>query len=280
MPSYRYVRVDVFTENPLSGNPLTVFTNGVGLDAKQMQSIAREMNLSEAVFVLPAEKGGSAKIRIFTPTLELPFAGHPVLGTAFVLATPMQANVLTLETGHGNISVTIEREGAKPIMGWMQTPLPSWQEFSEIEALLLGLGVAQSRLPIVVYDIGLRHVFVALDSPEQVHALRPDFAKLAQLGHLGIGAFAWDADKVTLRVFVPAVGVDEDPATGSAAASLSVHLVRQGCYASGTLVTIHQGERMGRPSVLYARAEVEGKKVVRVSVGGSAVIIGRGELHL
>jgi trans-2,3-dihydro-3-hydroxyanthranilate isomerase len=280
MPSYRYARVDVFTENPLSGNPLTVFTNGAGLDAKTMQSIAREMNLSEAVFVLPAEKGGSAKIRIFTPILELPFAGHPVLGTAFVLATPLQANVLSLETGQGIILVTIEREGAKPVMGWMQTPLPSWQEFSENETLLSGLGVAQSRLPIIMYDIGLRHVFVALDSPEQIHALRPDFARLAQLGHLGIGAFAWDADKVTLRVFVPGVGVDEDPATGSAAASLAVHLVRQGCYAPGTLVTIHQGERMGRPSVLYARAEMDGKKVVRVSVGGSAVIVGRGELHL
>ncbi len=90
MPAYRYTRVDVFTENPLSGNPLIVFTHGAGLDKKTMQAIAREMNLSETVFVLPAENGGTAKIRIFTPTLELPFAGHPVLGAAFVLAAPLQ----------------------------------------------------------------------------------------------------------------------------------------------------------------------------------------------
>ena len=93
MPAYRYTRVDVFTDNPLSGNPLIVFTNGAGLDTKTMQAVAREMNLSEAVFVLPAEKGGTAKIRIFTPKVELPFAGHPVLGTAFVLAAPLQMNV-------------------------------------------------------------------------------------------------------------------------------------------------------------------------------------------
>jgi trans-2,3-dihydro-3-hydroxyanthranilate isomerase len=280
MPAYRYARVDVFTETPLTGNPLIVFTNGSGLDTKTMQAIAREMNLSEAVFVLPAESGGTAKIRIFTPKLELPFAGHPVLGAAFVLAAPLQSDQITLETGQGNVPVTLEREGPRPVMGWMQAPLPTWQDYSESETLLLGLGVAQSRLPISIYDIGVRHAFVALDTPEQVHALKPDFTRLAPLGHVGVGAFAWDADKVTLRVFFPGVGVNEDPATGSAAACLAVHLVRNGCYASDTLVTIHQGERMGRPSILYARAVMNGKKLASVTVGGCAVTVGRGELQV
>ena len=280
MPVFRYTRVDVFTENPLSGNPLIVFTNGSGLDAKTMQAIAREMNLSEAVFVLPAESGGTAKIRIFTPKIELPFAGHPVLGAAFVLAAPLQSDKIILETGQGNVPVSLEREGPRPVAGWMQTPLPTWQDYAQSETLLLGLGVAQSRLPITIYDIGVRHAFVALDTPEQVHALKPDFARLAPLGHVGVGAFAWDADKVTLRVFIPGAGVNEDPATGSAAACLAVHLVRNGCYATDTLVTIHQGERMGRPSMLYARAVMNGKKLTSVTVGGSAVIVGRGELQI
>jgi trans-2,3-dihydro-3-hydroxyanthranilate isomerase len=135
-------------------------------------------------------------------------------------------------------------------------------------------------LPIELYDIGIKHVFVGLDTPEQIHALRPDFAQLAKLGPMGIGAFAWDTEKVTLRVFVPYAGVDEDPATGSAAAPLAVHLVRHGCYKSGTLVTVRQGERMGRPSTLYARADVDRQHVKSVTVGGSAVIVGSGELQL
>ena len=280
MPAYRYVRVDVFTDSPLSGNPLIVFTNASGLDAKTMQSIAREMNLSEAVFVLPAEKGGTAKIRIFTPKVELPFAGHPVLGAAFVLAAPLQTNVVSLETGQGIVPVTFEREGARPVMGWMQPPLPTFQDYSEVEPLLLGLGITQSRLPIAIYDIGVRHVFVAVDTPEQVHALKPDFMSLGRLGPVGFGPFAWDTEKVTLRVFIPGAGVNEDPATGSAAACLAVHLVRHGCYKSGSLVTIHQGERMGRASVIYARAGMNGNVLSEVAVGGCAVTVGRGELHI
>ncbi len=280
MPAYRYTRVDVFTETPLTGNPLIVFTNASGLDSKTMQAIAREMNLSEAVFVLPAQQGGTAKIRIFTPKVELPFAGHPVLGAAFVLAAPLQTDVITLETGRGNVVVTLEREGPRPVMGWMQPPLPTFRDFPEMESMFLGLGVTHSRLPILIYDIGVRHVFVALDTHEQVHALKPDFAALSRLGHVGVGAFAWDAEKVTLRLFIPGAGVNEDPATGSAAACLAVHLVKHGCYKSGTLVTIHQGERMGRPSVIYARATVDDDKVSAVTVGGSAVTVGRGELRV
>ncbi len=280
MTAYRYVRVDVFTEVPLTGNPLAVFTNATGLDTKTMQALAREMNLSESAFVLPPENGGTARVRIFTPTAELPFAGHPVLGTAFVLAAPLQTDSITLETGKGPINVRLEREGARHVMGWMQAPLPTWRECSESAAILLGLGVAQSRLPITEYNVGVRHVFVALDTPEQIHALKPDFGALAKLGHVGVAAFAWDDEKVTLRVFVPGSGINEDPATGSAVACLAVHLVRNGCYKSGDIITIHQGERMLRPSTLYARAVIANEIVSEVFVGGSAVVVGRGEVHI
>src|SRR4029079_5014361 len=113
MRTFRYVVADVFTDTPLAGNPLAVFTDGRGLDDDEMQKIAREMNLSETVFVLPPEAGGHARIRIFTPVAELPFAGHPVLGSAFVLGAPLQLVEIRLETQSGVIPVTLEREGAR-----------------------------------------------------------------------------------------------------------------------------------------------------------------------
>src|SRR5438876_8012443 len=125
----RYVVADVFTETPLSGNQLAVFTDGRGVDNGMMQRLARELNFSETVFVLPPEKGGHARIRIFTPALELPFAGHPVLGSAFVLGAPLQLAEILLETGSGVVPVTLEREGARIVFGWMQQPIPKWESF-------------------------------------------------------------------------------------------------------------------------------------------------------
>src|SRR5512133_3520373 len=115
----RYVVADVFTDTPLTGNQLAVFTDGRALDEETMQKLAKEMNYSESVFVLPPEQGGHARIRIFTPVTELPFAGHPVLGSAFVLAAPMQLGQIDLETGAGIVPITLEREGAKITFGWM-----------------------------------------------------------------------------------------------------------------------------------------------------------------
>ena len=136
MRTLRYVLADVFTDTPLAGNPVAVFTDGRGVEDKQMQRLARELNLSESVFVLPAEAGGHARIRIFTPGVELPFAGHPTLGTAFVLAQPLQLEVIRLETGMGIVPVALEREGARIVFGRMEQPLPAWEPFADEEALL------------------------------------------------------------------------------------------------------------------------------------------------
>src|SRR5436309_10440368 len=129
VPTLRYVVADVFTDVPLAGNQLAVFTDGRGVDDETMQKLAREMSFSETVFVLPPEAGGHARIRIFTPAAELPFAGHPVLGSAFVLGAPLQLVEIRLETGAGVISVTLEREGARIIFGRMQQPIPNWEPF-------------------------------------------------------------------------------------------------------------------------------------------------------
>jgi trans-2,3-dihydro-3-hydroxyanthranilate isomerase len=260
----RYVVADVFTDVPLAGNQLAVFTDGRDVDDETMQKLAREMNVSETVFVLPPEAGGHARIRIFTPATELPFAGHPVLGSAFVLGAPLQLGEIRLETGSGVVPVTLEREGARIIFGRMQQPIPNWELFAQAEELQELLGV-RSKLPVEVYDLGPHHVFLELGSKEEVAALEPDF------GALGT---SWKT-----RVFAPASGVAEDPATGSACGPLGIHLARHGRTEFGQEVEVSQGAEIGRPSTLYVRVDGSPEKIDRVEVGGSAVVVARGEFR-
>src|SRR5215831_6091130 len=179
MPSLRYVFADVFTDRPLTGNQLAVFTDARGLDTETMQALALEIGFSETVYVLPAETEGDARIRIFTPRSELPFAGHPVLGTAFVLGAPLQRDILRLETGSGTIPVELERdESGAIVFGRMTQPLPTVESYSAADELLAALRLSSSELPVELYDNGLRHTLVVLPTPEAVAALRPDFDAL------------------------------------------------------------------------------------------------------
>src|SRR5216117_3036008 len=141
VPTLRYVVADVFTDRPLAGNQLAVFTDGRNVDDETMLALARELNFSETVFVLPPSEGGHARIRIFTPTMELPFAGHPVLGAAFVLAAPLQLGEIRLETGSGVVPVALEREGARITFGWMSQPVPRWEPFAQAQEMFELLGV-------------------------------------------------------------------------------------------------------------------------------------------
>jgi len=278
---HRYVLCDVFTDTPLTGNQLAVFTDGRGLDDETMQSIARELKLSETTFVFPAEQGGHAKVRIFTPATELPFAGHPTLGTAFVLAAPMQLLEIRLETGMGIVPVRLEREGARIVFGRMEQPLPSIEPFEPEAELLSALGVQRSELPVERYDNGAQHVYVALGSEDEVARLRPDLNRLAGLeGVVGVNCFAGADGRWKTRMFAPASGVPEDPATGSAAGPLALHLARHGRIAFGDEIEITQGVEIDRPSTLYARADGSADNVERVEVGGSAVVIARGDLQV
>jgi trans-2,3-dihydro-3-hydroxyanthranilate isomerase len=285
-----YVIVDVFTDTPLEGNPLAVFTDADALPPDRMQQVAREMNLSETVFVLPPEAGGDARIRIFTPVAELPFAGHPTLGSAFVLCGQRGLDAIGLETGAGVIRVEFAgRDGLAPpppagpppapgLPGRMRQPVPTWEPYERAAELLAALGVQSSPLPVEAYRNGPRHVYVALDSEEAVSRLRPDTTALGLLPGIGVGCFAGSGARWKFRYFAPALGVAEDPATGSAAGPLAVHLARHGQIPFGQQIEIRQGEEIGRPSVLLVRVEAEGGQVTTVDVGGSAVIVARGEL--
>jgi trans-2,3-dihydro-3-hydroxyanthranilate isomerase len=280
----RYTIVDVFTDTPLQGNPVAVFTDATGLPADVMQRAARELNLSETVFVLRSEHA-HLRVRIFTPAVELPFAGHPILGAAFVVGRAMGSPVVRLETGLGVVPVTLTRAGggADPVYGEMEQPIPSFEQFEAGGELLTALGIPAGRdelLPIQAYRNGPVHVYVELPDADAVAALRPDIGALERLGAYGINCFAGSGDRWKTRMFGPALGVAEDPATGSAAGPLAVHLARHGRIGYGSEIEILQGVEIGRRSVLRARVDGAADAIERVVVGGSAVIVARGEYRL
>jgi trans-2,3-dihydro-3-hydroxyanthranilate isomerase len=276
MARFRYVVADVFTDTPLQGNQVAVFTDARELPEARLQLLARELNLSETVYVYPAEADGHVRIRIFTPTVELPFAGHPVLGTAFVLGGPMQAVELRLETGNGTVAVELEREGARISFGRMRQPTPSIEPFAHADEALAALGGVEPVLPVELYDNGVPHVLVALGSKDEVAALAPDQERLLALGRYGFNCFAGDGASWKTRMFGPGLGMAEDPATGSAAGPIALHLARYERAPYGTELELVQGEEIGRRSVLHAVAQGPDEIVV----GGSAVIVARGEFQL
>jgi trans-2,3-dihydro-3-hydroxyanthranilate isomerase len=277
---FRYVVADVFTDVPLQGNQLAVFTDARDISEELLQPLATEMAFSETVFVYPTDGEAHVRIRIFTPAAEIPFAGHPTLGTAFVLAQPMQLEVIAIETGSGIVPVWLERDGPKIVFGRMHQPIPTIELFDEAP-VLAALGVERSELPVELYDNGMRFVYVALRSEDDVAALAPDQRGLSRAaGIVGVNCFAGSGDRWKTRMFAPGAGVPEDPATGSAAGPLAVHLARHGRIGWGDEIRISQGAEIRRPSTLYARADGSADAIERVEVGGSAVVVARGEFRL
>ena len=283
---YRYTIVDVFTEHPLAGNQLAVFTDARDLPVELLQPLAREIGFSETVFCYPPAAGGHVGLRIFTPAAELPFAGHPVLGAAFVLGGPLQLAEIRLETGGVVVPVSLEREGARIAFGRMSQPVPSVRPCPEAAALLPALGLDASPLPLELYDNGTLNVYFLLPDERAVAALEPDLAALRRITSgeplpplHGVCA-AGEGTRWKVRMFAPADGVPEDPATGSAAGPLACWLGRHGLAPFGAELVISQGAELGRPSTLYARADGTAERLERVEVGGTAVIVARGEFLL
>jgi trans-2,3-dihydro-3-hydroxyanthranilate isomerase len=281
MRSFRYVIADVFTDRALAGNQLAVFTDARDLDELTMQELALEFGFSETVFVLPPREGGTVRIRIFTPGKEVPFAGHPCIGTAFVLGAPLQLSVIALETGSGIVPVELERdESGRIVFGRMTQPVPTVKAYERADEMFAALGVESSELPVEVYDNGLRYAYVVLPSKEDVARLRPDLSALTEFYPVNALACAGSGASWKSRMFSPSDGVGEDAATGSAAGPLACHLGRHGLVPWGEEIEIEQGTEIGRPSTLYARAAGSGETIESVEVGGAAVTVARGEFKL
>jgi trans-2,3-dihydro-3-hydroxyanthranilate isomerase len=276
---HEYVVVDVFTEVVLRGNPVAIFLNAATIPAVRMQLIAREMNLSETTFVLPPEGDGDARVRIFTPVNELPFAGHPTLGTAIALGESIDGDRIVLETGMGPVPFSLERIGGRIRSARMRQPIPTWQPYELAGDLLEALGVTSATLPIELYRNGPRHVYIGLESIDALSALRPDLRALAAHPDMAANCFAGSGTHWRMRMFSPAYGVAEDPATGSAAGPLALHLARHGLIRFGQEIEIHQGVELGRSSLMLARVDGTAERIDTVEVGGCAVIVARGTLY-
>jgi trans-2,3-dihydro-3-hydroxyanthranilate isomerase len=201
-----------------------------------------------------------------------------VLGSAVVIASALGSASLRLETGAGLVPLELQRDGGRALSGRMQQPIPSWSAYEHEGALLRALGVQRSGLPVEVYDNGPSHVYVELDSERAVAELAPDMRALAEL-RANTSCFAGSGGRWKTRMFAPGAGIPEDPATGSAAGPLAVHLSRHGRIAFGEEIEIRQGAEIGRPSLIHARAEGSTERIERVEVGGAAVIVASGEFR-
>lgn len=283
MRTYRYDLADVFTDRPLAGNQLAVFRDAPA-DPALMQAIAREMNLSETVFLLPPDSGADVRVRMYSTVREIPFAGHPLLGTAALAAFRGEAReerVVRVQTAADVLPVRVSPVAARRYCAWMRQPVPTVAAWKKPDGLLAALGLRGSELPVEVYDNGLLHVYVAAPSVDAVAELVPDLPALARLlGDVHVNCFAGRGDQWTTRMFSPLDFVPEDPACGSAAGPLAVHLVRHGRLAPGRMITIAQGAQVGRPSTLHAIAEGTRERPDAVHVGGSVCVVGSGELTL
>ncbi len=302
--SKRFVIADVFTEERFGGNQLAVFTDGAGLDSETMQNIAREMNYSETTFLLPPERGGDYRVRIFTPAHELPFAGHPLVGSAFVIVAegmkqwsePLTS--VTLETKVGPIHVDVRTEGGNLGRSTMTQPLPVVSgSYSDIAGLAKSLSldasmIEQTGLPVETIFNGIAVMIVPVGSRDAIENIKLDSATLDRISN-EVGAstvlvFTRDTvlptSTVHCRVFAPAAGVSEDAATGSANGPLGFYLVRHKLVEAKatTRIVSEQGYEMKRPSLLYIDVDVESatREVSAVRVGGGVVIAGRGEIFV
>lgn len=281
MTNYNYTVADVFTDTPMQGNPVAVFPRAAGLSTGRMQQIAEEMRLSETVFVFPPQNGADAYVRIFTPVNELPFAGHPTLGTAIVLGESHDANVLKMETAMGTIPFELDRSPkGQTRAAKMVQPIPEWEEYDRSDDLLKGLDLVGSTLPIEVYRNGPRHVYVGLPSIDALSQLTPDHRILSRLPDVAVNCFAGEGCNWRMRMFSPAYGVVEDAATGSAAGPLAVHLLRHSLIPNDQEITINQGVEMGRHSVMRAQVHGSADNITKVEVSGAAVIVARGTLFV
>jgi len=284
---------DVFTSHPLEGNSLAVFSDGRGLSDAEMQSIAREMNLSETTFILPRdaaiEREKGIRVRIFTVQEELPFAGHPTLGTAFALRGQTGAKEVVLELNVGKVPVRFENGAAAPAFGEMTQIDPTFGMQHEREAVARATGLRaedfDESLPIQTVSTGVPFTVVPLKSLAAMQNLQLDFSRALEYLARTEGKFFYFVTRETVdrdaRLHARMIFYNgEDPATGSAAGCAAAWMVEHGVIKPDERALIEQGVEMGRPSRIFIRASRQDNRVVNVRVGGHSVEIMRGELSL
>jgi trans-2,3-dihydro-3-hydroxyanthranilate isomerase len=301
MPGLRFLTADVFTDRVFGGNQLAVFPRADGLDTRLMQSIARELNISETVFVFPPDDPAhTRKLRIFTPGSELPFAGHPTIGAAFVLATagevPLGAEgaSVVFEEGVGPVAVTVRSEGGVP--GYCELTAARLPEMGPATPPLEEIAACLSLRPDDLSDdhgaprgvsCGVPYLFVPVRDEAVLARTRINLPawERSLSGWWASAVFPFaeaggrDGVDFRARMFAPGIGIPEDPATGSAAAALAGYLAADAGPANGTLEwVVAQGVEMGRPSRLHVACDRSGGRISAVRVGGTSVLVAEGRL--
>jgi trans-2,3-dihydro-3-hydroxyanthranilate isomerase len=304
---YRFIQVDVFTDKPFGGNPLAVFPEAEGLTTEEMQCLAREMNLSETTFVLaPQVQGADFKVRIFTPAAELPFAGHPVVGTHWVLAhlgrvalrEPVTQVRFELGVGVLPADLNVSNDQVEQVVMTQDRP-----EFlavlEDVTDLATGLGlppeaIEETGLPVQLVSTGVPQLMTPVRSLTAVQALdagKLNTAVLNQVCHdIGtecVMVFTFETERpestVHVRMFAPLLGVPEDPATGSANGALGAYLVHHQAMEvtePTTYIVSEQGAEIDRPSTLYTEVDSSGEEITAVRVGGQVVLVAEGIARL
>lgn len=298
MRELHYEVVDVFTTSAFGGNPLAVFLDGQGLSTEMMQRIAAEMNLSETVFLLPPEDATNHhKLRIFTPKRELPFAGHPTVGTGFVLNHfgLVKENALRLEEGVGLIHVGIQPRTDGLMMITMQQPVPQFGEIYEnrdiiADMLSLSTDALIDALPVQIVSSGVPFVYVPIKSLAHIRTcqIRMDVwekhlkAQPANQLFMFTPETEYPGSSVHSRMFAPSMGIIEDPATGAASGPLGAYLLKYGLVQPEHAATIlsEQGIEMGRPSFIHISVSGTPDNITGVSIGGTSVHMASGTLYL
>lgn len=300
MRRLHYHRVDVFTDRAFGGNPLAVFTNGRGLDTETMQAIAKEFNLSETTFVVPPDDPAHDwRVRIFTPGSELPMAGHPTVGTSFVLAREhlirrdARETTIVLEEGVGPVPVRIEFNEGEPSFAEMTQPLPTFGPVLEDRrgvAAMLSLEESdlETDLPAQIVSCGVPFAYVPLRGLDAARRARPRvdlMERVAEEHGIPPEVFVFtrevehEGSTVHSRMFAPGLGITEDPATGGASGPLGCYLVKYGVFPDGNIIS-EQGVEMERPSFIHIRIETEGERVTAVRVGGRCHFAGEGFIEV
>ena len=280
MTALTYQVVDVFTDRAYAGNPLAVVLDAEALSGAQMQQMAREFNLSETTFVLPPTSDEATyRLRIFTPGVELPFAGHPSIGTAWLLGHlgRIPKGDVTQECGAGILPVAVDDHGATLTGGAASVSDPL-----DATPFVAAVGLDATALvgtPVRWCGCGIDFAYVHVDDASLAECV-PDMQPLMALGNAGVSVFAVDGDRVHARVFAGGAGVAEDPATGSAALGLGVFLVASGLLPgdASSSFTIAQGAEMGRPSTLSVTVTAADGRVVDAKVSGGAVAVATGTI--
>ncbi|MCG7500091.1 PhzF family phenazine biosynthesis protein [Vibrio sp. Of7-15] len=253
-----YSVTNAFTHTPLQGNPVAIFHDTEELSRLEMQSIASQLQLSETTFISERKNDGSAKVKIFTPVNELPFAGHPLMGTAGAYARRHGLKEFVFHTQKGEVPISVINLSDTVCEVTIKVPLACSEYFPEKEKLLKSLGLNKTFLPIEIYDAGARHVLVAVDNITDLHSLKPDHNILEEFENMAINCFCWNGDKIENRMFSPAYGVKEDAGTGSVVWPILQHLIKYDQFEINKKIKIEQGVLLGRRCEMFGEIKNDG----------------------